>query len=390
MKKVKIQYNRRRIKLLNRYNKYKPKKDTNTNLFIFLRIIIIILFLLIININKSKTKKNIKQIRQNRIDNHLNEQSNIQTNVIHLNISSLNYTQFNINESIKEDKIINKNGFEYFCCYCTMGKEENIYVRELIRYYLNLGVEKFVLGDNNFPNSEKFSDILQDYINNGTVDIIDIIGKEVPQGTFYGIMYERYKTRCEWLTFFDFDEYLVMHFNEERNITLNEYLSNQMYNNCDSILVNWIIYDDNDLVYYDNRTLIERFTRPVYSFGGNKFVKTIVRGNLTKVVFQPLKTHHHPNVELKNCDTNGELIKYATDTLEPPRYKYAYLMHYSFRTVEEYVRKLIRGSPCSRPLTDPDGSVNFYFSVNKFTEEKLKVFEKGLNRTFLKFHHNQE
>ena len=61
--------------------------------------------------------------------------------------------------------------FEYFCCFCTMGKEENLYVRELISYYQKIGVEKFIIGDNNFLDSEKFTDVIQDYINNGIVDL---------------------------------------------------------------------------------------------------------------------------------------------------------------------------------------------------------------------------
>ena len=92
-----------------------------------------------------------------------------------------------------------------------MAKNGNMYVRDVINYYMSLGVKKFVLGDLNLPKTVKFSDVLEDYINNGTVDIIDIIGKTLPLGTFFGIMYERYKRKCEWLAFFDFDEYLVMH-----------------------------------------------------------------------------------------------------------------------------------------------------------------------------------
>ena len=53
-----------------------------------------------------------------------------------------------------------------------MGKLENLYSRELISYYMNLGVEKFVFGDNNLRGTEKLSDVLQDYISNGIVDIL--------------------------------------------------------------------------------------------------------------------------------------------------------------------------------------------------------------------------
>ena len=55
-----------------------------------------------------------------------------------------------------------------------MGKEENKYTRELIEYYLKLGVEKFIFADNNNANTEKLSDVIQDYISKGIVDIYEI------------------------------------------------------------------------------------------------------------------------------------------------------------------------------------------------------------------------
>ena len=74
-----------------------------------------------------------------------------------------------------------------------MGKKENLYSGQFISYYLNLGVEKFIFGDNNDPNTEKFSDVLQDYNSKGIVGIIDIIGSSIGQSKFYGILYEKYK-----------------------------------------------------------------------------------------------------------------------------------------------------------------------------------------------------
>ena len=62
------------------------------------------------------------------------------------------------------------------------------------------------------------------------------------------------------------------------------------------------MYTDNDLVYYDNRNLVERFTKPLYSHQANRFVKSIVRGNISEPVFIPNKTHHSPNGKLNLCD----------------------------------------------------------------------------------------
>ena len=95
--------------------------------------------------------------------------------------------------------------FEYFACFGGMARLENLYIRDLIAYYLSIGFEKFIIGDNNFPNVEKLSDVVQDYINNGIVDIIEIFGSSIPQQEFYGIIYEKYKTKCAWISFFYFD-----------------------------------------------------------------------------------------------------------------------------------------------------------------------------------------
>ena len=41
-------------------------------------------------------------------------------------------------------------------CICTLGKEENLYVREYLEHYFNLGINKVYISDNNDINGEKF------------------------------------------------------------------------------------------------------------------------------------------------------------------------------------------------------------------------------------------
>ena len=284
-----------------------------------------------------------------------------------------------------------KNDYQYFCCFCAMGKKENLYSRELISYYKSLGVEKFVFGDNNDPNTEKLSDVLQDYINDGTVDILEIYGSTIGQGEFYGIMYEKYKKRCKWLTFFDFDEYLVMHFNKEKNLTLNEFLNNSIYDKCDAIEINWLMHGDNNLVYYDNRTLVERFTKPNFNNYGNRFVKSIIRGNINQVVFKPGATHHQPSLDLKLCDSMGKPASYYPDCIIPPQFDYAYLMHFNTKTAEEYVNKLLRGHPSGFHFDNEivEKKIDSFFNDNEFSLEKLKIFEEKFNRTFHKYHNRK-
>ena len=45
-------------------------------------------------------------------------------------------------------------------CICSIGKNENLYAREFVEYYLNLGVDKLIIYDNNDINGEKFESVL--------------------------------------------------------------------------------------------------------------------------------------------------------------------------------------------------------------------------------------
>lgn len=282
----------------------------------------------------------------------------------------------------KEKKKREKIEFKYFACFCSTARKENLYVRQLISYYINIGFEKFIFGDNNRPKTEKLSDTMQDYINNGTVDIINIFGSPMSQSEFFGNIYEKYKTQCEWISFFDFDEYLKILPNNYTNITISikEYLSNPIFSKCESIGINWLIYSDNNLLHYDNRTLIERFTSPNYNDIDNKFVKSIIRGNLNKKIFYPKESSHVPDKRVIICNSMGKRLKYHDKfSVKPPLLKKAFLMHYNTKTVDEYVNKIKRGGN-KNAIYDINERIVRFFSHNNFTDEKLKIFEKAFKR----------
>ena len=274
---------------------------------------------------------------------------------------------------------------QFFFCFCGMARHENLYVRELIAYYLSIGTGKFIFGDNNELGGEKLSDVISDYINNGKVDIIDFIGKTKDQSEFYGEIYEKYKHKCKWISFFDFDEYLLMHFEEGKNITVQEFFSNEIYSQCEAISINWLFYDDNDLVYYDKRPSIERFTRPRFKEWANLFVKSVVRGGLNKTVFKRKKSEHVPDKGLVICNSNGKTQKYNPHGIRPPLFKNAVIMHFNTRTAEEYVNKISRSFLRGASIRIEKRIKDFFYR-NKFTEEKLKLFETRLNMTFERFH----
>ena len=67
--------------------------------------------------------------------------------------------------------------------------------------------------------------------------------------------YKRNRNIFDWILFYDIDEYI--HLKNYSNI--QKMLNEKKFEKCKKILLNWVIHTDNNLFFYDNRTLHERF-----------------------------------------------------------------------------------------------------------------------------------
>ena len=116
--------------------------------------------------------------------------------------------------------------------------------------------------------------------------------------------------------------------------------------------------------------------------------KSIVRGkDYGPIVFH--ESVHQPDYTfVKNqCDALGNIEPNRPGIMTSPKFKLCYIKHFKYRTAEEFALKMLRGKAQSMK-SDYNSYVNVYFEINKFTEEKLKVIEHILNRTFPRFHKN--
>ena len=302
----------------------------------------------------------------------------------------LNYKQNNLFRIIskKEKNNYKKNEnstYMYFSCLVAVGKKENRYIREFIQHYKSIGFEKIYLGDDNDLKTEKLIDVLKDYINEGFIEIIDIRGKNISQEDFYEFTFKYANLKCNWLLFCDIDEYLVF---KNNSMTIKSYLSKGEFNKCDVVKIHWLMYYDNDLVYYDNRTLNERFTKPNYISFNNNFHKSILKGKMYNQKLWDYRTGpHQPNESLVNmCDAVGNLDNNRHGILALPNYKYCYIKHFRTKTAEEFAYKILRGTDLGEKF-DINQKINYFFAYNKLTKEKLEIFERILNRTFPKYHY---
>jgi hypothetical protein len=93
-------------------------------------------------------------------------------------------------------------------CICTIGKEENRYIKEFVEHYKKLGVDKIFLYDNNKKKGERFDSILSEYIKEGFVEIFNYRGIIAPQLKVFEKCYNKHKNLYDWFIFFDIDEFI--------------------------------------------------------------------------------------------------------------------------------------------------------------------------------------
>ena len=194
---------------------------------------------------------------------------------------------------------------------CAIGKLENLYAKEHINYYKKLGYKHIFIYDNNDQNEEKFESVLNKDIKKGFVTIIDYRGfrgsRDSPQFDAYFDCYEKYNKDYDWLSFFDFDEFLEL---KPNNLKIYEFLDNERFNNCISVKINWLLYSDNNLIYYENLPIQRRFLSPLTNSSLNIHIKSTVRGNLSLNYWKDAQNPHTTIYQYKSCSSSGKTIPY--------------------------------------------------------------------------------
>ena len=268
-------------------------------------------------------------------------------------------------------------------CICTLGKEENRYIKEYVEHYKNYGVDKIYLYDNNDIEAERFEDVINEYIKTKFVEIIDWRGVK-GTSTYYSIMDSCYQTnydKYDWLIFYEIDEFLYL--KEYNNI--KTYLANKKFDKCESIQLNWVHMSDNNQLFYEDKPLYIRFTETGKNVNKNKynricFVKTIIKGHLKNINI----THNHLlNKNLKACDGFGKKSKVNKIENLNPDYEHNFIRHYYSKTVQEFIEKINRGDLLrGNNKKIIEWAIEKFFLINKITIEKIKYIQKYLGKEY--------
>ena len=412
----KIIISKYRIKKFKEIKKYKKKSTKKYNTLI-LKIILILILLIIFIIDNIIRKKNPIEYtlrKENPIEYTLRKENGIQFTIElngkkelidpsklslkdhykillprikyhppHKKVKLEDVFKYESSYDLKRKKETGKDKYYYHTCISAMGKYENVYLREYVEYYLSIGVEKFYFGDDNPDNVENFEDALYDYVKKGVVEIEYIHHLNVIHNIFVQQVFDNVKFRCKWIIFIDYDEFLQF---SDKNMNVQTYLDMPVFDKCDTVKIHWIMYDDNNLLYYDNRTLIERFNHSLPHHSLNIYHKSIVRGKDYGALIFP-DNAHQPDGQIvyDQCDALGNFERLGKGIMGTPKYKYCWFNHYTFRTAEEFAMKVLRGLYGGIKY-NYEGKLNEFKNINELTEEKLKIIENILNTTFPNFH----
>ena len=264
-------------------------------------------------------------------------------------------------------------------CMCVIAKEENRYIREFVEFYKKMGVDTIFLYDNNDLNGERFEEVIPDYIDNGFVNVTNYRGLISPQQKSYEVCYKNNMRSYDWFIFYDVDEYIYLKdFND-----IKSFLNDKRFKQCQRIQLNWVFYTDNNLLYYDNRTLEERFTEKEpnarkYKTGGQQEIKSIVRGHIKNINVHCI---HVIDRSLYNCDGFGKKKPIVRITTLESDYEYYYIKHYYSKSTEEFIEKIMKTDAYHKNGEEKRmNKIKRYFTYSEVTKEKLDLIE---NRTKL-------
>lgn len=270
--------------------------------------------------------------------------------------------------------ILNKNGKLNKICLCAVAKGENKYIREFIEHYKNYGVDKIYIFDNNDKNGEKFEDVIDDYIKIGFVELIDYKEIKNPQIQSYNDCYQRYNKLYDWLIFFDIDEFIYL----KDFSSFKSFLNNKRFDKCNRVQFNWVFFTDNNLLYYEDKPVRERFTEKYSKIKGKKcgvesLIKSVIRGNINNF---EITSAHILNRHTRSCDGFGNRKNARNAITTEPDFDFYYIEHYYCKSTEEFINNKLKKSDVFFKNDVNMIKIKVYLGYNKITKEKLDLIEK--------------
>ncbi len=260
------------------------------------------------------------------------------------------------------------------CVVCAIAKNENPYINEWVKYYLNLGFEQIYLYDNN----DKKTDYVGNFIDEDCKNKVTIIDKRDVRE--YALQHKVY-THCynsnkfDWCLFCDIDEFLIGIDN------INTFLSQEKFKDFNQIRIKWNLFGDDDIIERNiKEPVFGAFKKilniPEFSSQG----KSLIRGGLKNIEVRSCHFASQFNngkyVQLKSCLPSGkEYIN--TDFRINADYsnEKVFINHYMTKSLSEFINhKYKRGDAL---FVNRDIDLTYFWNINIRTKNKINWLQKN-------------
>ena len=99
-------------------------------------------------------------------------------------------------------------------------------------------------------------------------------------------VYKKNNASYDWFIYYDIDEFIYL----KDFKSFKSFLNDKRFAKCNRVQFNWIFYTDNNLLYYEDKPVRERFTEKQASArgkkkGGAQGIKSVIRGNINNIEY---------------------------------------------------------------------------------------------------------
>lgn len=251
------------------------------------------------------------------------------------------------------------------------------FIGNFIDYYINLGFDKIILGNNGL------TDIQLSIVNKkDKVELIDCLGRSLFQYDFYNEVIDQ--TDYDWYLIVDGDEYLYINYDSiDKEI-------NRFPSDCGCVFYNWMQFGS-ELITIDSLDQCIPYLDVTNQCHGKILVKHAAVDKITTPHDCNLKSNYY------KYHSNLSIYKSEDELLDKGicDYRYGCIKHYFFQGIEGYMNKIHRGFPNaldSRKFKDITYLVEFIISNKSrlIDVSKLNITEKFNINQFTKEYKSNE
>lgn len=255
-------------------------------------------------------------------------------------------------------------------------KNECAYITEWIAYYKMLGFNRIYIVDN--VSTDGSSELLSRLHENGEIIRIEYQTVEgiKPQIHAYNLILDRAVHECDYIAFFDADEFLAFSDGDQNINSLVEFMNSK--ENIGAVAISWCMYGSSHAILPGQGLIIERFDQHAEKNSHlNLYYKSFLR---TRAINrnENAGVHSFPLKEgFKTVLTDGTEINSTSGRSEHVSWELCRLNHYVIKSNSEFYRKkMSRG----RAAGNNDDLNKYFFKNHDRNDQKSNFNSKVISK----------